>query len=159
MKRRVVVTGLSAITPIGIGKEEFWNNLIAGKSGIGLITQFDTTDFSCKIAGEVKDFDFSQYGDRKEGKRMDRVTQFAVACATMALADSKLDLEKEDADRIGVCVGTGIGGIHTFVEAATKLTTKGPSKISPFFIPMEIPNMPAAQIAINLHLKGPNPPL
>ncbi len=156
MKRRVVVTGLSAITPIGIGKEEFWNNLIAGKSGIGLITQFDTTDFSCKIAGEVKDFDFSQYGDRKEGKRMDRVTQFAVACATMALADSKLDLEKEDADRIGVCVGTGIGGIHTFVEAATKLTTKGPGKISPFFIPMEIPNMPAAQIAINLHLKGPN---
>lgn len=156
MKRRVVVTGLSTITPIGIGKDEFWNNLIAGKSGIGLITQFDTTDFNCKIAGEVKGFDFSQYGDRKEGKRMDRVTQFAVACAKMALEDSKLDLEKEDADRIGVCVGTGIGGIHTFLEAATKLATKGPSKISPFFIPMEIPNMPAAQIAINLHVKGPN---
>lgn len=156
MKRRVVVTGLSAITPIGIGKEAFWNSLMEGKSGIGLLTQFDTTDFNCKIAGEVKDFDFADYGDRKEGKRMDRVTQFAVACAKMAVEDSSLDLEKEDADRIGVCVGTGIGGIHTFLDAATKLVEKGPSRISPFFIPMEIPNMPAAQIAIDLKVKGPN---
>ena len=102
MKRRVVVTGLSAITPIGIGKEAFWNSLMEGKSGIGLITQFDTTDFNCKIAGEVKGFDFADYGDKKEGKRMDRVTQFAVACAKMAVQDSALDLEKEDTDRIGV---------------------------------------------------------
>lgn len=156
LKRRVVVTGVSAITPIGIGKDEFWNNLIAGKSGIGLITQFDTTDFSCKIAGEVKGFDFSEYGDRKEGKRMDRVTQFAVACGKMAVKDADLDLSKEDAVRVGVCVGTGIGGIHTFLDAANKYVTKGPSKISPFFIPMEIPNMPAAQIAIDLGVKGPN---
>lgn len=156
MKRRVVVAGVSAITPIGIGKDEFWNNLIAGKSGIGLITQFDTTDFSCKIAGEVKGFDFSEYGDRKEGKRMDRVTQFAVACGKMAVKDADLDLSKEDAVRVGVCVGTGIGGIHTFLDAANKYVTKGPSKISPFFIPMEIPNMPAAQIAIDLGVKGPN---
>ena len=156
MKRRVVVTGLSAITPIGIGKEAFWNSLMEGKSGIGLITQFDTTDFNCKIAGEVKDFDFADYGDRKEGKRMDRVTQFAVACAKMAVEDSSLDLEKEDADRIGVCVGTGIGGNHNFLDAATKMGEKGPSRISPFFIPMEIPNMPAAQIAIDLKVKGPN---
>lgn len=156
MKRRVVVTGLSAITPIGNSKDEFWNNLIAGKSGIGLISQFDTTGFNCRIAGEVKDFDFAKYGDRKEGKRMDRVTQFAVACGKMAVEDAKLDISKEDVTRIGVCVGTGIGGIHTFLDAATKYTTKGPSKISPFFIPMEIPNMPAAQIAINLGVKGPN---
>ena len=150
------MTGLSAITPIGIGKEAFWNSLMEGKSGIGLITQFDTTDFNCKIAGEVKDFDFADYGDKKEGKRMDRVTQFAVACAKMAVKDSALDLDKEDADRIGVCVGTGIGGIHTFLDAATKLVSKGPGRISPFFIPMEIPNMPAAQIAIDLKVKGPN---
>lgn len=156
MKRRVVVTGLSAITPIGIGKEAFWNSLMEGKSGIGLITQFDTTDFNCKIAGEVKGFDFADYGDKKEGKRMDRVTQFAVACAKMAVQDSALDLEKEDTDRIGVCVGTGIGGIHTFLDAVSKLVSKGPGRISPFFIPMEIPNMPAAQIAIDLKVKGPN---
>ena len=156
MKRRVVVTGLSAITPIGIGKDEFWKSLMAGKSGIGLITQFDTTDFNCKIAGEVKGFDFADYGDRKEGKRMDRVTQFAVAAGKMAVADAELDLAKEDVDRIGVCVGTGIGGIHTFLDAATKLNEKGPGRISPFFIPMEIPNMPAAQIAIDLGVKGPN---
>lgn len=156
MKRRVVVTGLSAITPIGIGKDEFWKSLMAGKSGIGLITQFDTTDFNCKIAGEVKGFDFADYGDRKEGKRMDRVTQFAVAAGKMAVADAELDLAKEDVDRIGVCVGTGIGGIHTFLDATTKLNEKGPGRISPFFIPMEIPNMPAAQIAIDLGVKGPN---
>lgn len=95
MKRRVVVTGLSAITPIGIGKDEFWKSLMEGKSGIGLITQFDTTDFNCKIAGEVKGFDFSNYGDRKEGKRMDRVTQFAVAAGKMAVEDAELDLEKK----------------------------------------------------------------
>lgn len=156
LKRRVVVTGVGAITPIGNDVKTFWNNLIAGKSGVGLITQFDTTDFDCKIAGEVKDFDFSQYGDKKEAKRMDRVTQFAVAAAKMAVEDSKLDVAQENAARIGVCAGTGIGGIHTFLEQSLKFGEKGPSRISPFFIPMQIPNMPAAQIAINLGLKGPN---
>ena len=90
-KRRVVVTGVGPITPIGIGKDEFWGNLIAGKSGIGMISQFDTTDFTVKIAGEVKDFDFGKYGDKKEGKRMDRVTQFAVAAAKLAIEDAKLE--------------------------------------------------------------------
>ena len=155
-KRRVVVTGVGPITPIGTGKEEFWANLTAGKSGIGMITQFDTTDFNVKIAGEVKDFDFGKYGDKKEGKRMDRVTQFAVAAAKLAIEDAKLDLEKIDATRCGVCVGTGIGGIHTFLEQSLKLGAKGPSKISPFFIPMEIPNMPAGQIGIAYGFKGPN---
>lgn len=155
-KRRVVVTGVGPITPIGSGKETFWNNLTAGKSGIGMISQFDTTDFTVKIAGEVKDFDFAAYGDKKEGKRMDRVTQFAVAAAKLALEDSKLDLEKIEPLRCGVCVGTGIGGIHTFLEQSLKYGDKGPSKISPFFIPMEIPNMPAGQIGIAYGFKGPN---
>ena len=155
-KRRVVVTGVGPITPIGTGKDIFWENLTAGKSGIGEITQFDATDFTVRIAGEVKDFDFAQYGDKKEGKRMDRVTQFAVAAAKLALEDSKLDLEKIEPLRCGVCVGTGIGGIHTFLEQSLKYGDKGPSKISPFFIPMEIPNIPAGQIGIAYGFKGPN---
>jgi 3-oxoacyl-[acyl-carrier-protein] synthase II len=156
LKRRVVVTGVGLVTPIGIGKEDFWNNLIAGKSGVGLITQFDTEGFGAKIAGEVKDFDFAKYGDKKEAKRMDRVTQFAVAAAKMAVDDSKLDIADMDPVRAGVCVGSGIGGIHTFLEQSLKYGEKGPSRISPFFIPMEIPNMPAAQISITLGFKGPN---
>lgn len=156
MKRRVVVTGVGLVTPIGIGKEDFWNNLIAGKSGIGLITQFDTEGFEAKIAGEVKDFDFANYGDKKEAKRMDRVTQFAVAAAKMAIDDSKLNIADIDPVRAGVCVGSGIGGIHTFLEQSLKYGEKGPSRISPFFIPMEIPNMPAGQISIALGFKGPN---
>jgi len=156
LKRRVVVTGVGLVTPIGIGKEDFWNNLIAGKSGIGLITQFDTEGFEAKIAGEVKDFDFANYGDKKEAKRMDRVTQFAVAAAKMAIDDSKLNIADIDPVRAGVCVGSGIGGIHTFLEQSLKYGEKGPSRISPFFIPMEIPNMPAGQISIALGFKGPN---
>lgn len=156
MKKRVVVTGVGLVTPIGIGKEEFWNNLIAGKSGVGLITQFDTEGFGAKIAGEVKDFDFGNYGDKKEAKRMDRVTQFAVAAAKMAVEDAKFDLKSVDPVRAGVCVGSGIGGIHTFLEQSLKYGEKGPSRISPFFIPMEIPNMPAGQISIALGFKGPN---
>ncbi|NCD08566.1 MAG: beta-ketoacyl-[acyl-carrier-protein] synthase II [Negativicutes bacterium] len=156
MKRRVVVTGVGPVTPIGTGKEEFWNNLIAGKSGVGIITRFDPTDFDVKIAGEVKDFDYAQFIDKKEGKRMDRVTHFAVAAAKLAVEDAMLDLEKINQVRAGVCVGSGIGGIETFVEQTTKYVEKGPSKISPFFIPMEIPNMPAGQISIALGFKGPN---
>ncbi|MEG0797927.1 MAG: beta-ketoacyl-ACP synthase II [Acidaminococcaceae bacterium] len=156
MKKRVVITGLGAVTPIGIGKNEFWNNLIAGKSGVGPITQFDTTDFDVRIAGEVKDFDYTQFIDKKEGKRMDRVTQFAVAAAKLAVEDAKLDHATIDPCRAGVCVGSGIGGIHTFLEQSIKYAEKGPSKISPFFIPMQIPNMPAGQISIALGFKGPN---
>ncbi|MGE4589343.1 MAG: beta-ketoacyl-ACP synthase II [Acidaminococcaceae bacterium] len=156
MKRRVVITGVGPVTPIGTGKETFWNNLIAGKSGIGIITRFDPKDVDAKIAGEVKDFEYADYMDKKEGKRMDRVTHFAVAAAKLAVEDAKLDLEKINQVRAGVCVGSGIGGIETFVEQTTKFVEKGPSKISPFFIPMEIPNMPAGQISIALGFKGPN---
>ena len=156
MKRRVVITGVGPVTPIGTGKEIFWSNLIAGKSGVGIITRFDPKDVDAKIAGEVKDFDYADYMDKKEGKRMDRVTHFAVAAAKLAVEDAKLDLEKINQIRAGVCVGSGIGGIETFVEQTTKYVEKGPSKISPFFIPMEIPNMPAGQISIALGFKGPN---
>ena len=130
--------------------------MIAGKSGIDIITRFDTTDVDVKIAGEVKDFDYAEYMDKKEGKRMDRVTHFAVAAAKLAVEDAKLDLASINQVRAGVCVGSGIGGIETFVEQTTKYVEKGPSKISPFFIPMEIPNMPAGQISIALGFKGPN---
>lgn len=156
MKRRVVVTGVGPVTPVGIGKENFWNNLIAGKSGVSTITLFDPTDFDTKFAGEVKDFDYTQFIDKKEGKRMDRVTQFAVAAAKLAVEDAKIDLDKLNKLRAGVCVGTGIGGIETFLDQTSKYLEKGPSKISPFFIPMEIPNMPAGQISIALGFKGPN---
>lgn len=155
-KRRVVVTGVGPVTPIGIGKDEFWTNLVAGKSGIGLITQFDTEGFTVKIAGEVKNFTYTDYMDKKEGRRMDRVTQLAVAGAKLAIDDAKLDMTKENRLRCGVCVGSGIGGIHTFYEQTLKYGQKGPSKVSPFFIPMEIPNMSAGQIAIVFGFKGPN---
>lgn len=155
-KRRVVVTGLGPVTPVGTGKDEFWASLVAGKSGVGHITQFDTTDFKVTIAAEVKDFDFAKYGDKKESKRMDRVTQFAVAAAKLALEDARLDMSQEDALRCGVCVGSGIGGINTFLEQAIKFHEKGAAKISPFFVPMDIPNMSAGQIAISFGFKGPN---
>lgn len=155
-KRRVVITGLGPVTPVGTGKDEFWASLVAGKSGVGHITQFDTTDFKVTIAAEVKDFDFAKYGDKKESKRMDRVTQFAVAAAKLALEDARLDMSQENALRCGVCVGSGIGGINTFLEQAVKFHEKGAAKISPFFVPMDIPNMSAGQIAIFFGFKGPN---
>ena len=156
MMRRVVVTGMGAITPIGNSVDEFWESVKQEKIGFAPITYFDTTDYKCKLAAEVKDFDYTAYIDKKEGKRMDRVTQLAVAAAKLAIEDAKLDMSKENAMRCGVCVGSGIGGIHTFLDQSLKYGAKGPSKISPFFIPMEIPNMSAGQIAIACGLKGPN---
>ena len=156
MSKRVVITGVGAVTPIGIGKDEFWNNLIAGKSGIGLITRFDTTDFTSKIAGEVKDFDYTQYVDKKEGKRMDRFVHYAIAASKMAIADAELDLDKVDRDRIGTCIGTGIGGVETLHDQYKALFDKGPNRVSPFFVPMMIANMAAGQASITLGLNGPS---
>lgn len=155
-ERRVVVTGLGIISPVGIGTEETWQNLLAGQSGLGPITQFDTQESACKIAGEVKGFDPEAYMDKKEAKRMDRFAQFAVAASKMALMDSGLDLEQEDAERIGVILGTGIGGISTFEQQCRNLIEKGPRRVSPFTVPMMIVNMAAGQIAIQLKAKGPN---
>ena len=156
LKKRVVITGLGAITPIGIGKEEYWEALLAGKNGIGRITRFDPSEFDAQIAGEVKGFDPTKYIDKKEAKRMDRCTQFAVSAAKLAIEDAKLDLEKEDLDRIGTFVGTGIGGMETMHGQYEKYFSKGPSRISPFFVPMMIPNMPAGQVSITFHLHGPS---
>lgn len=155
-KRRVVVTGVGPVTPIGIGKEKFWNNLLAGVSGIGPITLFDTTDFNVKIAGEVRDFDFVSFGDKKEGRRMDRVAQFAVAAAKLAIEDAGIDFTKENPYRIGVCVGSGVGGLGTFTEQTVKYKEKGPRFVSPLFIPMLIGNMCSGEIAITFGLKGIN---
>ena len=156
MKNRVVITGIGAITPIGIGKENFWNALLAGKSGINQITRFDATGYTTQIAGEVRDFDRTEYIDKKEAKRMDRSTQFAVAATKMAFEDSKIDLESEDKERIGVIIGTGIGGIETLHSQYVSLFEKGPSRVSPFFIPMMIGNMATGQTSIVFGLQGPS---
>ena len=156
MGTRVVITGLGAITPIGIGKEDFWKGLLEGRNGIARITRFDAEGFDAQIAGEVKDFDPTAYIDKKESKRMDRCTQFAVAAAKLAIEDAGLDLDKENLDRIGTFVGTGIGGMETMHSQYEKFFAKGPSRVSPFFVPMMIPNMPAGQVSIVYHLHGPS---
>lgn len=156
MERRVVITGLGVVSPVGNGKEEFWNNLLAGKPGVGPITQFDATDFPVKIAGEVKDFDpVALAGDRKTVRHMDRYTQFAVAAAKMAVADAKLDMTKEDPDMAGTLIGTGIGGIHVMEDTILQIEKRGPEKVNPFAIPMMIANMASGQVSIALGLRGP----
>ncbi|MFZ5753625.1 MAG: beta-ketoacyl-ACP synthase II [Bacillota bacterium] len=156
MTRRVVITGLAAISPLGTGVEKFWQGLLEGKSGIDLVTRFDVTEFPTKIAGEVKDFDPGLYMDKKEAKRMDRFTQFAVAGAKVALEDAKMDMEGLDKEKVGVILGSGIGGMETLEEQARILREKGPGRVSPFFVPMMIGNMAAGQVAIALGVTGPN---
>ena len=156
MERRVVITGLGVVSPVGNGKEEFWNNLLAGKPGVGPITQFDATDFPVRIAGEVKDFDpVALAGDRKTVRHMDRYTQFAVAAAKMAVADAKLDMTKENPDMAGTLIGTGIGGIHVMEDTILQIEKRGPGKVNPFAIPMMIANMASGQVSITLGLRGP----
>ena len=147
---------MGAVTPIGIGKDEFWKNLVAGKSGIRKITRFDASEYNSQIAGEVDGFNPADYMDAKESKRMDRYSQFAVAAAKMAIEDAGLDLEKEDCDRIGTYVGAGIGGMETLHTHYENLFAKGPKRLSPFFIPMMIANMAAGRVAINFGLHGPS---
>ena len=155
MRKRVAVTGLGIISPVGIGKETVWQNLLAGKSGIKRITAFDTTDFAVRIAGEVEGFTATDYMDRKEARHMDRFAHFGVAAAKMAVEDAKIDWNALDHDRIGAVVGTGIGGITTIEEASDRLANRGPSRVSPFAIPMMIANMAAGQISIALDVRGP----
>jgi len=156
LNNRVVITGIGVISPVGIGKDKYWESVVAGKSGISRITRFDVSDYPTKIAGEVKDFNPTDYIDKKEVKRMDRFTQFAVAAGMMAIEDAGLDLEKEDKDNIGVILGTGIGGTETFEQQHEVLLKKGPNRVSPFFVPMMIGNMGAGQMSIQLGLRGPN---
>lgn len=153
---RVVITGMGAVTPLGLNVAEFWAGLLAGRSGVGLITRFDTAQFEPKIAAEVKGFAPADFMDRKEARRMDRYTQFAVAAAKMAVADSGLDFAAEDPEQCGVYFGSGIGGMETFSEEFQVLFTKGPRRVSPFMVPMMIANMAAGSIAIQFKLQGPN---
>lgn len=156
-QRRVVVTGMGAITPIGLGVEEFWRNLLAGKSGAGPITSFDATNFDTKFACELKGFDVLAYLDRKLAQRTDPFTQYALAASDLAVKDSALDLEKEDKTRIGVIVGSGIGGMWTYHrQQETLFENKGPHRISPFFIPMMISDIAPGRISMRFGLKGPN---
>ncbi len=155
LKKRVVITGLGVVTPVGTGKEEFWSALLEGKSGIGTITRFDAAEYRTQIAGEVKDFDASAFGiDRKEARHMDRATQFAVAAAKLALDDSGVELDKEDRDRIGTIVGSGIGGMETLHDLYKGLFSRGPARVNPFVVPMMIGNMVSGQVSITYGLKG-----
>ncbi len=156
MKRRVVVTGLGAVTPIGNTVEEFWNGIKEGKVGIGEITKFDTTDYKVKVAAEVKDFVAKDHMDTKAAKRMEPFSQYAVAAALEAFEDSGIDMEKEDPYRVGVSVGSGIGGLNDIEKECEKMEKRGPSRVNPLLVPMMISNMAAGNISIQYKLKGKN---
>jgi 3-oxoacyl-[acyl-carrier-protein] synthase II len=153
--RRAVITGIGMVTPIGNDTETFWRNLLAGVSGAGRITQFDPEGYGCQIAAEVKDFDPGRYMDAKAARRMHRFSQFAVAAAHMAVADSGLDLTTEDADSVGVIINTGAGGIGDIEDSTRVLIEKGPNRISPLLVPSLIPNMAACQVSMAFGLRGP----
>jgi 3-oxoacyl-[acyl-carrier-protein] synthase II len=155
-RKRVVITGLGAITPIGNTLAEYWDGLVSGRNGIGAITHFDAAKHDCRIAGEIKNFDPLSYLDKKEAKRMDRFAQLAVCASKQAIADSGLTIDPTNAEFIGVTIGTGIGGLKILEEQQEIYLTKGPSRCSPFMIPMMIANMAAGLVAIQLGAKGPN---
>jgi 3-oxoacyl-[acyl-carrier-protein] synthase II len=154
--RRVVVTGLGALTPVGNTAEEFWASLVRGRSGIGPITRFDATAFPTRIAGEVRNFDPLDFVDKKEARRLDPYLQYAIAAASLAVQDASLDTGKVDADRFGVLIGSGIGGITTLLENHKTLLERGPDRVSPFFIPMLIINMASGLVSMRFGAKGPN---
>lgn len=154
--RRVVVTGIGAITPVGKTAPDFWNGLISGKSGSRPIEHFDTSDFPTKFAAQIADYDELDYFDRKEARRLDKVCQYALIAAEESIKDSEINLEKVDKDRVAVIVGTGIGGMVTFYDQSISFHEHGPRGVSPFFIPMLIPDMVSGQISIRWGFKGPN---
>ncbi|MBU0952082.1 MAG: beta-ketoacyl-ACP synthase II [Elusimicrobia bacterium] len=156
MKKRVVITGLGVVSPIGIGIKEVTTALMEGKSGANTLTKFDTNGFTTQFACEVKNFVAENYFDKKKARRMDMFVQFAVAAAKMAVEDSKLDVSKENPDRIGVIIGSGIGGLSTIEAEVKVLSEKGPRRVSPFLIPMQIINMASGEIAIEQGFTGPN---
>lgn len=156
MKRRVVVTGMGMVSPLGLSVQESWENILQGKSGVGVVEGFDTTDFSTKIWAKVKNFDIEKYVSSKDARKMDVFTQYGVAAAAEAIAHSGLIIDQATGLRTGVAVGAGIGGIETITNNQDKLVAGGPKKVSPFFIPAGIINMVAGQISIIHGLKGPN---
>lgn len=155
-KRRVVVTGLGVVSPVGIGVQPAWSNLIAGKSGITRITKFDPSNFSSQVAGEVKDFDVSQYLPAKEARRMDTFIQYGLAAAIEAVKDSGIEATEDNAERIGVSIGSGIGGLGLIEQTNDTFDEGGPRKVSPFFIPGTIINMISGNLSIMFGFKGPN---
>lgn len=154
--RRVVITGIGALTPVGKSAPDFWNGLLSGKSGVRVIDQFDTTDFPTKFAAQLEDYTPTDYFERKEARRLDLVAQYALVASEEALEDSGVDLEGIDKDRVAVIVGTGIGGMRTFYEQSIAFHERGPRGVSPFFIPMLIPDIVAGQISIKYGFRGPN---
>ena len=155
-KRRVVITGLGLLTPVGNTVEESWKNIVAGKSGIGPITSFDASGFSSRISGSVKDFDVSLYLSNKDARKMDIFIHFGIAAGIQALDDSGLEVTDENADRIGVAIGSGIGGLPSIEKNRDAFVTGGSRKISPFFVPSSIINMVSGNLSIMRGLKGPN---
>lgn len=156
MKRRVVITGMGVVSSLGIGVDNFWNSIKEGKNGISAVSRIDVSNLNCKVAAELKEFDATQFIDKKEAKRMDKYSQYAMAAAKMAVESSGLDLEKIDKNKFGVVVGSGIGGIETFEDQHSVYLEKGPGRISPFFIPMMIGNMGAGLLAMQFGAKGFN---
>lgn len=154
--QRVVITGMGLVTPIGNDLETFWGNLVAGRSGVGLIDRFDTAQYPTRIAAQVKDFKAEDFVPRTEARRMDLFVQYACAAARMAVENAGLTVTKENSHRIGVWIGSGIGGLDTLEKQHANLLKKGPGGVSPFLIPMMIPNMAAGQVAIMMGCKGPN---
>ncbi|MFM2314589.1 MAG: hypothetical protein RLZZ04_3865 [Cyanobacteriota bacterium] len=154
--KRVVITGLGAITPIGKNLADYWDALLQGKSGVGAVTLFDASEHACQIAAEVNDFDPHKYLDKKDAKRMDRFAQFGVCASIQAIADAKFEINELNADQVGVLIGTGVGGLRVMETQNENLITKGPRKVSPFTIPMMIGNMAAGLTAIHTGAKGPN---
>jgi 3-oxoacyl-[acyl-carrier-protein] synthase II len=154
--RRVVVTGLGALSPVGNTAEEFWSSLLQGRSGVGPITKFDTEGYPTRIAGEVRNFDPLNFVDKKDARRLDPYLQYAVASSVLAVQDAALDTGKVDGARFGVLIGSGIGGISTLLESHRNLLEKGPDRVSPFFIPMIIANMASGLVSIRFGARGPN---
>ncbi len=155
-KKRVVITGVGCVTPLGLDVETTWNQLLAGKSGIGPLTRRDASKFPVKVAGEVKGFDISLFIEAKEGRRMDRFTQFAVASSLMAVKDAQLTINENNANRVGVWIGSGNGGMESYEEQFRNFEAKGYKRVSPFFVPMMIPDMAAGHVSIVLGAKGIN---
>ena len=156
MKRRVVVTGVGLVTPLGVGVQETWESLCAGKSGIGDITRFDVSNFQTRIAAEVKDFNAEDFLPKKEAKRTERFIAYAIAAARMAIEDATLVINGSNADRVGVITGCGLGGLSILEDTCNKISNQGPRRVSPFFIPMMIGNMAPGMISIQFGAKGPN---
>ncbi|MFT8352259.1 beta-ketoacyl-ACP synthase II [Clostridium saccharoperbutylacetonicum] len=156
MNRRVVITGMGAVTALGVGADKLWGSIRSGKSGVSLIERVDVSDMPTKVASEVKDFDPSDFIDKKEIKRMDRFSQFALVAAQLAMDQSQLNLDKVNKERIGVIIGSGIGGIETLESQYEQLSEKGPRRVSPFLVPMMIGNMASGLVAIRFGAKGFN---